>query len=203
MNASRTVYTVGHSNVSVECLLALLGQHQIGAVADVRSQPYSRFSPQFNRPELSRTLAQNGISYIFLGHELGARYDDPACQVGGRVIYSLMAKTPLFESGIRRVERGMESFRLALLCAEKDPLACHRSILIGRHLCERNVVVRHILEDGTIEDQAALVRRLLASLGMQEADLFRSPEELSADAYELQARRIQFVAATTPASDRH
>lgn len=201
MNTPRTVYTVGHSNGSVERLLALLAQHQIGAVADVRSRPYSRFSPQFNRPDLSRTLAQNGISYVFLGRELGARCEDPACHVGGRVIYSLVAKTPLFESGIRRLELGMQSFRLALLCAEKEPLACHRSILIGRSLHQRNIVVRHILEDGTLEDQAALVRRLLATLGMPETDLFRSLDELSADAYELQAQRIQSVAAATPASD--
>src|SRR5258708_27596008 len=148
---TRIVYTIGHSNGTAERLLALLDQHGITAVADVRSQPYSRFNPQFNREELAGALKAAGIGYVFLGQELGARSADPACYRDGRAQYSLMVQTPVFARGIERLRAGMETHRVAILCAEKEPLTCHRTILIARYLHERNVVVHHILEDGAVE----------------------------------------------------
>lgn len=192
---TQTVYTIGHSNGTTERLLGLLAQHGIRAVADVRSQPYSRFNPQFNREELAGTLKAAGIAYVFLGQELGARSADPACYRDGRAQYALMAQTPVFARGIERLRAGMETHRVAILCAEKEPLTCHRSMLIARYLHERNVVVRHILEDGTLEDHDGLLDRLLTVHGMQEDHLFHSKEERIALAYEKQAEEIEFSAS--------
>jgi uncharacterized protein (DUF488 family) len=191
---TKTIYTIGHSNGTADRLLELLRQHEITAVADVRSQPYSRFNPQFNREALASVLRSSGVDYVFLGHELGARSEDPACYRNGRAQYALIARTPLFERGIERLLAGAEKFRVAILCAEKDPLSCHRTVLIARSLHERGIRVGHILEDGTLEDHEALLLRLLALHGMQENNLFHTRDELVAIAYEKQAEEIEFTA---------
>lgn len=193
----RLIYTIGHSNGTFERLVDLARLHRITAVADVRSQPYSRFNPQFNREALAGQLRTSGLEYVFLGQELGARSEDPACYHDGRALYSLIAKTSLFEQGIQRLLSGMERFQVALMCAEKEPLACHRSILISRSLQERGVRVQHILEDGTLEDHEASLLRLLEMHGIQENHLFHSRDELIAIAYEKQAQEIQYAETQT------
>lgn len=196
---TKTVYTIGHSNGTAEHLLEMLEQHGITAVADVRSRSYSRFSPQFNREALANALKNSGREYVFLGPELGARSEDPACYRDGRAQYALIAKTPLFERGVERLLTGMENFRVAILCAEKEPLGCHRSILIARYLHERGILVRHILEDGSLEDHDASLLRLLALHGIQENNLFHTRDELIAMAYEKQAEEIEFSASQVSA----
>lgn len=191
---SGMVYTIGHSNGTIERLVGLLQRHSITAIADVRSQPYSRFNPQFNRETLAGALKKNGLEYVFLGQELGARSQDPACYRDGRAQYSLIAKTAVFDRGIARLLGGMERFQLAVLCAEKEPLACHRGILISRHLCEKGIRVRHILEDGSLEDHESSLARLLEMHGIQENHLFHSRDELIALAYEKQAEQIEYSA---------
>ncbi len=192
---TETIYTIGHSNSSADRLLGLLNEHGITVVADVRSQPYSRFNPQFNREALASALKSSRLDYVFLGRELGARSEDPECYRNGRAQYALIARTPLFERGIERLLLGMEKFRVAILCAEKEPLGCHRSILIARCLHERGIRVRHILEDGSLEDHDASLLRLLALHGMQENNLFQTREELVALAYEKQAEQIEYAAS--------
>jgi uncharacterized protein (DUF488 family) len=196
---TETIYTIGHSNVTSERLLALLEQHGITAVADVRSRPYSRFNPQFNREALAGALKTARREYFFLGQELGARSEDRACYRDGRAQYALIAQTPLFERGIERLLAGMENFRVAILCAEKEPLSCHRSILIARYLHEKSIRVRHILEDGSLEDHDALLLRLLALHGIQENHLFHTRDELVAIAYEKQAEQIEYSASQVSA----
>lgn len=191
---SKEIYTIGHSNGTVDRLLELLRRHGITAVVDVRSQPYSRFNPQFNREDIASFLKKSGIEYVFLGRELGARSDDPSCYRDGRAQYALIARSSLFGSGIERLLAGMERFRVAVMCAEKEPLACHRTILIARHLHERSVRIKHILEDGSLEDHDLLLLRLLAVHGMQEQNLFHTKEELVTIAYEKQAEQIEFAA---------
>ncbi len=100
------VFTVGHSNHPLDRFIALLREHGVSAVADVRSVPFSRAQPQFNRSELSPSLKANEIGYVFLGRELGARSDDPSCYEDGRVLYRRLARTELFKCGLRRVLRG-------------------------------------------------------------------------------------------------
>ena len=184
---SQVIYTIGHSNGTVERLIGLLQQHSISAVADVRSQPHSRFNPQFNREALASSLKSTGLEYVFLGQELGARSDDPACYRNGRAQYSLIAKAAMFQRGIQRLLSGGERFRLAILCAEKEPLVCHRGILISRHLHEKGIAVRHILEDGSLEDHEGAVERLLKI----ESDLAKDPAAAARSAHlQIAAKRV-------------
>src|SRR5262245_1344313 len=121
---SLELYTIGHSTHSCSQFLDLLVQHRISAICDVRSAPYSRLHPQFNRESLQRELARHHIAYVFLGEELGARSSDPSCYEAGKVQYDRLAATDAFRQGIERVKQGIQRYRVALMCAEQDPLAC-------------------------------------------------------------------------------
>jgi uncharacterized protein (DUF488 family) len=193
-DARRTVYTIGHSKHSLDELIALLKKHGVTALADVRSMPYSRFNPQFNRDAMERDLKPHGIKYVFLGRELGARSDDPACYCGGRVQYRRLAQTALFRSGIERVERGAAEHRIALMCAEKEPLDCHRTLLVSRALNADGVAISHILADGRLESHGDAMLRLLDIAGLARDDLLRSQEELIAEALTRQEERVAYVA---------
>jgi len=182
-----SIFTIGHSTHPQERFIALLRQHGVTALCDVRSKPYSRVNPQFNREELEKALLAHGIAYRFLGKELGARSDDPNCYEGGKVRYSRLAETGLFKLGIKRVLRGMkDDFRIALMCAEKEPLDCHRTILVARHLAALGVAIEHIHADGHIESHADALSRLARILNLAEEDMFHSREELLSDAYHRQ-----------------
>jgi uncharacterized protein (DUF488 family) len=188
------IQTIGHSNHPIERFIALLQQHDVDALADVRSTPYSRFNPQFNRERLQTSLADAGIRYVFLGEELGARSRDPSCYDSeGRVSYAKLAQTELFRRGIERLLAGMKDHRLAIMCAERDPLECHRTILVSRELTRVGVPVSHILADGTVEAHQHAMQRLAASLKIAADDLFRNTDAVIEDAYEKQSARIAFV----------
>jgi uncharacterized protein (DUF488 family) len=191
----QTVFTIGHSNHTLERFMALLNLHDIKALGDVRSKPYSRANPQFNREELKKALKNVGIAYAFLGLELGARSEDPACYVHGRVQYERIASTEAFEHGLDRVQKGMKNYRLALMCAEKEPLECHRAILVARHLVARGIDVKHILADGRLERHDAALDRLKRQFSLSDSDMFRSSEDVLADAYRMQESRIAYSTA--------
>ncbi len=186
------VYTIGHSTHSAETLIDLLTKHDITAIADVRSKPYSRFNPQFNRENLIPALKNSGIAYVFLGNELGARPEDYRCYAEDKIQYDLLAQTDLFQQGLRRVARGAARQRIALMCAEKDPLTCHRTILVCRHLVDRGIEALHILEDGCLESHDNALNRLLRELGIVEPQLFRSRDELIIEAYSRRGEQIAY-----------
>jgi uncharacterized protein (DUF488 family) len=190
---SPTVLTIGHSTQPLERLVALLVRHGVTAVADVRSQPYSRYSPDFNKESLEPALKANGVAYVFLGRELGARPDDRSLYDEGRVSWERLRASALFQAGLDRVVDGAVRVSIALLCAEKDPLECHRTLLVGRALEERGVAIAHIHADGRLETSDEAMSRLLAMFKMPEADLFRGRDELVAEACDRQAKRITFV----------
>jgi uncharacterized protein (DUF488 family) len=192
MNAP-SVFTIGHSNHSVDKFIDLLREHDITAIADVRSLPYSRTNPDFNREFLQKKLKAVGIVYVYLGRELGARPNDPSYYEHGRVQYRKLSKSPLFREGLERVLRGAQSFHLSLLCAEKEPLVCHRTLLVARELVVVGASVTHIHADGTLEPHSAAMNRLVRILGMDDKDLYRSREEMIADACALQEERIAYV----------
>ena len=193
----KVIFTIGHSTHTLARFIALLKMHSIAAICDVRSQPFSRINHQFNREELQRELKNAGIEYVFLGKELGARSEDPNCYIDGKIQYKRLAKTKLFQEGIETLLEKMKSFRIALMCAEKEPLACHRTILVARQLQDRGVKIEHILETGNLENQETSERRLLRQFSIQEADLFRNPKELIAEAYEIQGQKIAYREQTT------
>jgi uncharacterized protein (DUF488 family) len=191
-NVHSVVYTIGHSTHAEEHFVSLLKQHGVTAVCDVRSKPYSRVNPQFNREALKQVLRANGIAYVFLGEELGARSEDASCYEQGKVQYDRLAQTGLFRKGLDRVRDGMRDFQLALMCAEKDPLECHRTILVSRYLDAMGLQILHILGDGRIETHQQALSRLLRNLKLPEHDMFRSHDEIINEAYRVQGERIAY-----------
>lgn len=155
------LFTIGHSNHSPEDFLSLLQKHEITALADVRSHPYSHHLPHFNQKPLKTILEKYGIAYVFLGQELGARSNNPDCYVNGKALYERIANTPEFLIGLERVCQGVVKYRIALMCAEKDPITCHRAILVCPPLKIRGLEIQHILKNGDLETQFQLEERLL------------------------------------------
>jgi uncharacterized protein (DUF488 family) len=193
------IYTIGHSNHPIERLVTLLQQHHIEALGDVRSNPYSRFNPQFNRERLQASLAAADIRYVFLGEELGARSKDPECyDENGRVSYAKLATSSLFRRGLQRLQTGMQQHRIAIMCAERDPLECHRTILVTRELEKIGIPVTHILHDGSLETNSSAMTRLAADLKLAATDLFRTPDQLIQDAYDQQGSRMGWAPAKRP-----
>lgn len=187
------VFTIGHSNHALARFLGLLQDHGISAVGDVRSSPYSRMNPDYNREFLKTKLAEAGITYVYLGRELGARPDDPSFYKHGRVQFRALSRSPHFLAGVDRVIKGAQTYRLALLCAEKEPLECHRTLLVSRELAVLGVRVVHIHADGALETHDESMSRLVKMLGLPETDLYRNKEEMIADACALQEERIAYV----------
>jgi uncharacterized protein (DUF488 family) len=187
------IFTVGHSTHPIERFVALLQQHGIEVLADVRSTPFSRFNPQFNRSSLAHSLAAAGIRYEFLGEELGARSTDPDCFENGRVSYSRLARSAAFRRGIERLRTGMNTQRVAMMCAEREPLDCHRTILVARELEREGAAVTHILADGSLEENRHAIGRLVAHLGLGTDDLFHDSAELSEAAYDAQGAKIAYA----------
>jgi uncharacterized protein (DUF488 family) len=190
------IYTIGHSNHPIEKFLSLLALNAVTAIADVRSQPFSRRYPHFNQQRLSATLEQHGIAYIFLGAELGARSRDESCYEGGRVQYRRLAATPLFARGVERVLEAVGKFRVALMCAEKEPLDCHRTLLVSRALEKRGIPVAHILADGSIEHQPQTIARLIELVGIKGRngiDLVTDAAALAEQACRLREAKIAYL----------
>ncbi len=187
------VLTIGHSTHAFQRFADLLSAHGVTAIADVRSAPYSRYQPEFNRELLHRSLADTGIAYVFLGTELGARPNDPSLYEDGRVQFDRVAATERFHDGLDRVLQGATRYRLALMCAEKEPLDCHRTLLVGRELEARGVLISHILVDGQLEPSLVAMSRLLRLFKLPEEDLFRTRDDLVAEACRQQSKRIAYV----------
>lgn len=187
------VFTIGHSNHSLERFVGLVVQHGVTALADVRSTPFSRSNPQFNRDALEFSLKSHSIKYVFLGRELGARSDNPSFYEKGRVQYARLAQAELFRRGLERVVLGSQEYSVALMCAEREPLECHRTLLVTRALMAVGIHVVHIHGDGHLESHEDAMTRLVQLLGLPEHDLFRTQSELIEEAYAKQEERIAYV----------
>ena len=192
MNEARgTVLTIGHSTHALDAFIALLRRHYVTAVADVRSAPYSRFNPQFNRETFAKALGAEGIRYVYLGDELGGRTEDPECYEDGRIRYDRVAATESFKDGLARVVDGAAKYRIALMCAEKEPLHCHRTLLVARALDAQGADVAHIHAGGRLEPHGEAMDRLLDIHKLpREGDLSGTREEMIDTAIAQQAQRV-------------
>lgn len=187
-------FSIGHSNLEISQFLSLLKANEVSAICDVRTSPSSRYTPQFNRELLRNSLSRVGIGYHFLGEKLGGRPSDTDCYDGNQVNYVTMATKPWFHKGISELLAIGDSGRVALMCSEKDPLNCHRFLLVSRHLASRNHSISHILSDGKIESQGEVESRLFSLNRIPNTDLFQSQAELLDKAYKIQAGKVSYVA---------
>jgi uncharacterized protein (DUF488 family) len=150
------LFTIGHGNADTDTFVALLQQHSIELLVDTRSQPYSRFNPQFNRETLKRTVSDAGIAYVFMGDTIGGRPAGAEFYFpSGKVDYDLLEQAEFYQAGIARLLDCANDCRVALLCSEKDYQHCHRYNLITRTLVRREIKVTHILHSGETVDSFA------------------------------------------------
>lgn len=162
MEQGTLVHTIGHSNMEQEELLGLLDSRGIDTVADVRSTPYSRRVPWFNREAIRAALEGRGMRYVYLGDELGGRpVRDDLYGENGRADYELMAREPAFRRGMERLERLAREGSVAVMCTEHDHLACHRTLLVARELSGRRNRVVHLRRDGRQERHCEAMSRLM------------------------------------------
>lgn len=192
------VLSIGHSTHSWERFVSLLRNANVTAIADVRSSPFSRHHPHFNRTDLQRELRLDGISYVFLGEELGGRPRERRFYCEGIADYEKMAQSSEFKHGLDRILDGARRYRIALMCSERDPLDCHRCLLVGRALTQRGARVQHILDNGKIVSQAEIEGRLLDLSGRNADDFFSARADRLAAAYRERARKVAFSERADP-----
>lgn len=162
-SASIPIYTIGYGERTLAELIAVLQRYQIDYVVDVRTAPYSRYKPEFSKAELTTALRQQGLTYVFMGEQLGGRPADPACYTDGKVDYAKVQATAPYQQGIERVRKAFtQQQRIVLLCSEGKPEQCHRSKLIGATLTKLGIPLIHIDEANALQSQDAVIGRLTA-----------------------------------------
>lgn len=156
------LYTIGHGNRKAEVLLSLLKEFRIQYLIDVRSKPYSRFHPQFSQKNIQQFLQENDITYVFMGNELGGRPEDVSCYSSdGKVDYNTIKTKDFFKLGIARLKAACsKDIRAAIMCSERSPCECHRTLLIGEVLHADNVQINHIDENGKLKDHVNVINEL-------------------------------------------
>ena len=201
------LYTIGCSVHTLDAFIKLLRDNEIQVVADVRSVPFSKYTPYFNEKNLDMYLKNSGIRYLSFKSEFGARREEPEAYIDGKVDYEKVKGLELFKQGIERIRLGLsKGFNIALMCTEKDPLDCHRFILVSNAIeKEMDIPVEHILFDGEIETTEEVEDRMLKSLKIT-ADLFEEhdgfgEDEKKKDAYRIIGEKIAFKEAYEGTSD--
>ncbi|MFK4132295.1 DUF488 family protein [Pseudomonas luteola] len=165
------IFTIGYAGLTESQFVKLLKQMNVSAVADVRSSPYSKTFPGFNRENMPNWLSESGIRYVYLGEELGPRSMDPAHYKDDQVQFERLKQTELFNKGIRRLENGSKRMTIAIMCAEKDPMTCHRSLLVAHYGQSSALSFHHIHQNGEVESHAQMLRRAMGALKIEE-DMF-------------------------------
>ncbi len=203
----KTIYTIGHSIYEIEDFVELLKQNQINTIVDVRSTPYSKFAPQYNRETLKKYLKQNSICYIFMGDLLGARYEDKTLLFDdGKVDFKKVQETKNFQDGVMRLQKGIEKgYSISLMCSEKEAFDCHRFGLISEFLSKKSIEINHIYPDKVVLQQE-LEQKLLKKYEKQipKIDLFNPNidfEEQLKEAYKLRNKDIAYNALTQEGDD--
>lgn len=164
----RIIYSVGHSNHEADKFVTILQGFSIDVVVDVRSAPYSKYCPQFNKETIEQVLKSSGIKYLFLGKELGARPTDQSCYVDDMVSFEELKLSECFQQGISMLLDGIEKHNIAIMCSEKEAINCHRAILISRVLTEKGITVKHILSETESLDQKDLEAMLLKKFDLEK-----------------------------------
>ena len=173
--SEKILYTIGYGSRNFEDFLGLLRRYKIKYLIDVRTSPYSKMNPPFNKEELNNKLKENQINYVFMGESLGGRPKDLSCyDEDGRVDYDVIKTRRFFLDGIERLKKAyLKEIKVALMCSEGRPSDCHRSKLIGSFLHTQKIAIGHIDENENLKDQATVINEV--TKGLNTIDLFGNP----------------------------
>lgn len=195
----KPVFTIGHSNHAKEYFLELLQCHQISALIDVRSIAASRYNPQYNGKQLSEYLNQNNIAYMHLPNAFGARQTNPIVLDENRQVdFEKMRQSTMFKNGVKALmEVYNQNHNIALMCAEADPLTCHRFFMVAVALVELGFEVRHVLKDKTWLLHRELEDELMKKFAKKiQPDLFNpdsQKNEILKQVYRLKNKEIGYI----------
>ena len=192
---SKQCFTIGHGNYPIDLFIDSVRSAGIDTIIDVRSSPYSRFNPQFNRENLEKSLEESAINYQFMGDRLGGRYTDPGLLFpDGTVDYRKVQDTEMFKEGISRLLAIISSGKtIALMCAEKEPERCHRFVLISPVLQEKGISVVHIRPEGKLQANKELEQELVNSFfDTSQVSISGEPVNFVGLMYEQVNREIAF-----------
>jgi len=188
----KAIFTIGHSNHDISDFINLLLANQIELVIDVRSAPYSKLYPHFNRNPLEVSLTKNSIKYIFLGDSVGGRSNNIKDYSKGRVMYKKIAEKKEYISSINTIIQNSSKYKIVLMCSEKEPLECHRTLLISRSIEAHMVKILHIHRDGQIESQNEGIQRLLKIWKLDSPNLFGEDAERIDEAFTKQESKYAY-----------
>ena len=186
------IYSIGHSTMTELELVEKLKKFSIDVVADVRSSPFSRRLPHFNKLAIKASLREHNIDYVFLGKELGGRPSNTSDFSGGVANYERMSQRQDFIEGLKRLKKGAQKFRVVMMCSEQNPLECHRCLLVGKSLSDDECDVLHILKNESILNQNQIEDRLLEMHSSLHDDLFLPRDDRLRAAYREQNERVAY-----------
>ncbi len=165
------IYSIGHGNKKFEDFLKELNSFNVKYLIDVRTSPYSKYNPQYNRELLKNQLEAVNITYVYMGDNLGGLPADRSCYIEGKVNYDLIKEKDFFKQGLERLIKAYEKdINVAIMCSETKPEECHRSKLIGQELLKKNIVIQHIIGVLKSKDQQTVMNELTKGKGT--IDLF-------------------------------
>ncbi|ENZ02486.1 hypothetical protein HMPREF1092_01721 [Clostridium thermobutyricum] len=194
------VFTIGHTNYSIDKFIDLIRKFNINCVVDVRSTPFSKYTPQFNENNLKLELNKRGIYYIKMGNEFGARRKNKKLYtVDGYLDFEKTRKDKDFLKGIERIKQGCnKGFNITLMCTERDPIDCHRTILVSKGLKDNGFNIKHILPNAEIQSQKKIEERLLNKYYPNRLQLSfdinknLTEEEMIEEAYRIRNKEIGY-----------
>ena len=191
---NQRVFTIGHSTHDIDDFIGLLKKHKVDCLIDVRSQPYSRIAPQFNKDRLSSGLKSHEILYAHFEKEFGARHTKPSLlNEDNKVDFDKVREGTEFKQGIQRLGKALDlGYTIALMCSEAEPFDCHRFSMISYQLIRENLEVSHILRDGSLKENSDLEKELLGQYNKKLNPLFDTEEQQIEKAYRLRGKDIAF-----------
>ncbi len=173
LNLDKILYTVGHSNYPIEVFIELVRKQQIEVIADVRSNPYAKYATHFTGQFLKKSLETQGLKYVFLGKEIGGKPKEPEFYDNeGHANFEKLAASAKFADGMERLELGISKYRVAIMCAEENPIACHRHLLIAKAAHKRGWAVGHIRKNGQIQNYESYMRETSPEILATQLNLF-------------------------------
>ena len=178
MNES-TIYSIGHGSKNIDDFIEELKSFNILYLLDIRSKPYSKWSPQYNQGDIEIALNKFDIAYVYTGDVLGGLPNDRSCyDHSGKVVYDIIKEKDFFKEGLNRlITANDKKINLAIMCSESKPEECHRSKLIGQELLKKDISLKHIVSLGKIKSQELVMSELTKGIGT--VDLFGNEKDFT------------------------
>ena len=172
-----TLFTIGYGNLEIKNFIEIVKKNNIEIICDIRSQPYSSYSPAYSQEPLKKVIKENSIKYIFMGDSLGGRSEDMDCYENNRINYEILSQKKTFQDGLDRLLEGLNKYKIAIMCSEKDPEKCHRTLLVARYIKNKHSNIVHIHHNDSLEKHSEFEKRIINLNNKQQQTLLNLEDE--------------------------